>query len=163
MHMMHFHFFFPAEDGIRGGHVTGVQTCALPIYSASHADVISVPERLVAKVPESVPLNQAAFTTLAAIAIQGIRQADLRMGESCLIIGMGLIGQMTYKILEASGMNPIGVDISGAKTEQAKSAGIEHVYNRNMPGIEEKVSQFTDGYGVDAVIITAGTSSLDPV
>src|SRR5690625_5951248 len=60
-------------------------------------------------------------------------------------------------------MNPIGVDISGAKTEQAKSAGIEHVYNRNMPGIEEKVSQFTDGYGVDAVIITAGTSSLDPV
>src|SRR5690625_542482 len=131
--------------------------------SASHADVISVPERLVAKVPESVPLNQAAFTTLAAIAIQGIRQADLRMGESCLIIGMGLIGQMTYKILEASGMNPIGVDISGAKTEQVKSAGIEHVYNRNMPGIEEKVSQFTDGYGVDAVIITAGTSSLDPV
>src|SRR5690625_86837 len=131
--------------------------------SASHADVISLHERLVAKVPESVPLNQAAFTTLAAIAIQGIRQADLRMGESCLIIGMGLIGQMTYKLLEPSGMNPIGVDISGAKTEQAKSAGTEHVYNRNMPGNGENVSQFTDGYGVDAVIITAGTSSLDPV
>lgn len=131
--------------------------------TAKHADVIAVPKNLAVKVPEGVPLKDAAFTTIAAIAIQGIRQADLRLGENCLIIGMGLIGQLTYKILEASGMNPIGIDISDVQVQQAKKAGIEHVYNRNMPEIADIISQFTDGHGTDAIIITAGSSSLDPI
>src|SRR5690625_3270011 len=63
--------------------------------TAKHADVIAVPKNLAVKVPEGVPLKDAAFTTIAAIAIQEIRQADLRLGENCLIIGMGLIGQLT--------------------------------------------------------------------
>jgi polar amino acid transport system substrate-binding protein len=131
--------------------------------SAKHADVVSVPVNLAVKIPEHVSLKDAAFTTIAAIAIQGIRQADLSLGENCLIIGMGLIGQLTYKILEASGINPIGVDISDGQIAAAKQAGIEHVYNRGSIGIEETISNFTDGYGADAIIITAGTSSLDPV
>lgn len=130
---------------------------------AKHADVVSIPVKLAVKVPESVDLKEASFTTIGAIAIQGIRQADLTLGESCLIIGMGLIGQLTYKILEASGMKPIGVDISEAQVESAKKAGIKEVYGRNMPGIEEKILSFSDGHGVDAILITAGTSSLDPV
>jgi predicted dehydrogenase/threonine dehydrogenase-like Zn-dependent dehydrogenase len=131
--------------------------------TASHADVIAVPVNLAVKVPKNVDLKHAAFSTIASIAIQGIRQAELKLGENCLIIGMGIIGQLTYKILEASGMNPIGVDISEAQVKQSKDAGIKNVYNRNQEGIDEIIMNFTKGYGADAIIITAGTSSLDPV
>jgi polar amino acid transport system substrate-binding protein len=131
--------------------------------SASHADVISVPVNLAVKVPKTLELKQAAFATIASIAIQGIRQADLRFGENCLIIGMGIIGQITYKILEASGMNPIGVDVSEEMVKQSRNAGISNVYNRNQDGIDEIILQYTHGFGADAVIITAGTSSLDPI
>ncbi|MFC2175556.1 bi-domain-containing oxidoreductase [Bacteroidota bacterium] len=131
--------------------------------SACHADVISVPVNLCAKVPDNVDLKHAAFTTIASIAIQGVRQAELRMGENCLIIGMGLIGQMTSKILNASGIRAIAVDVSEGQIQQSKSVGIKDVYNRNLPGIEDLIAKFSDGNGVDAIIITAGTSSLDPV
>lgn len=130
---------------------------------AFHADVIAVPKNLAVKVPKSVDIKQAAFSTIAAIAIQGIRRADIRMGENCLIIGMGLVGQLTYKILENSGMYPIGIDISQQQIDQSKIAGIEQVYNRNQEGIDQIIINFTNGYGADAIIITAGTSSLDPV
>ncbi len=131
--------------------------------TASHADVVAVSELLCVKLTEETELQQAAFTTIAAIAIQGIRQAKLRFGENCVIIGMGLLGQLTYKILESSGMYPIGIDISDAQVEAAKKAGITKVYNRNTKGIEQLIQQHTGGHEADAVIITAGTSSLDPV
>ena len=130
---------------------------------AFHADVVAVPVNLAVKVPKTIDLKQAAFSTIASIAIQGIRQAELKMGENCLIIGMGIIGQLTYKILEASGMDPIGVDVSKGQVKQSKDAGIKNVYNRDQEGIEEIIMNFAKGYGADAIIITAGTSSLDPV
>lgn len=130
---------------------------------ACHADIIAVTENLCAKVSEQVALKHAAFSTIAAIAIQGMRQADLRMGENCLIIGMGLLGQLTAKILMASGIRPICVDVSAQQVEQSRKSGIKDVYERNAPGIEEAIMKFSRGHGVDAVIITAGTSSLDPV
>ncbi len=131
--------------------------------SASHADVVSVPVNLCVKVPENVDLKHAAFTTIAAIAIQGIRQAELKMGENCLIIGMGLLGQLTAKILKASGIKAICVDVSDKQVAQSLETGIENVYNRNTAGIEDLIQQFSNGNGVDSVIITAGTSSLDPI
>ncbi|MFY0698218.1 MAG: bi-domain-containing oxidoreductase [Balneola sp.] len=131
--------------------------------SARHAEVVSVPINLSVKVPKNVSLKHAAFTTIGAIAIQGIRQAELSLGENCLIIGMGLIGQITYKILEASGNYPIGIDISQSHVDQAKEIGLQNVYNRNLEGIEDIIESFTNGYGADSIIITAGTSSLDPV
>ncbi len=149
-----------------GEGVTGFQVgdwVACGGSTASHADVVSVPTNLAVKVPQTVDLKQAAFSTIAAIAIQGIRQADLRMGENCLIIGMGIIGQITYKILELSGMKPIGIDLSEDQVRLSKSAGINHVYNRNQNGLDATILEFTKGQGADAVIITAGTSSLDPV
>ena len=131
--------------------------------SACHADIVSVPKNLCVKVPESVALDQAAFTTIGSIAIQGIRQAEMSLGENCLIIGMGIIGQLSARILKASGINAIAVDVSDKQIELCKTCGIENVYNRNQAGIAEIVKNFTNGYGVDAVLITAGTPSLDPV
>ncbi len=130
---------------------------------AYHAEVVSVPVNLAVKVSENVDLRQAAFSTLAAIAIQGIRQADLKLGENCLIIGMGIIGQLTYKILETAGIFPIGIDISEQTVNQARNSGIEKVYNRYQEGLEDIILAHATGNGVDAIIITAGTSSLDPV
>jgi len=130
---------------------------------AFHADVVSVYENLCVKVSNDIDFKQASFSTIASIAIQGIRQADLRFGENCVIIGMGLIGQLTYKILEASAIYPIGIDISDEQLQIAKNAGITNVYNRNHEGLEELIRKHTNGAGSDAVIITAGTSSNDPV
>jgi len=131
--------------------------------AAPHADVVSVPVNLAVKVAENVDLRQAAFATIAAIAIQGIRQADIQMGSNCLIIGMGLIGQITCLILQASGIDPMGIDISEHQLEISKAAGIDNVYNRKQEGVENIVHRHSNGYGADAVIITAGTASLDPV
>lgn len=131
--------------------------------SASHADVVAVPVNLAVKIPKELSLQEAAFTTLGAIAMQGIRQAELKVGESCLIIGMGLIGQITAKILQASGIRAIGVDVSETALSQCKTAGIAPVYLRSQAGIEDLITEFSGGFGVDAVLITAGSSSLDPI
>lgn len=131
--------------------------------TASHADVVSVPVNLAVKLDENVDLKEAAFTTLGSIAMQGVRQAECVVGETCLIIGMGIIGQITYKILQASGLNPVGIDVSDQQLKLAQKAGISNVYNRNQEGLDAILSNFSRGHGMDSVIITAGTNSLDPV
>jgi predicted dehydrogenase/threonine dehydrogenase-like Zn-dependent dehydrogenase len=130
---------------------------------AYHADVVSVYKNLCVKVPENVELKHAAFTTIASIAIQGIRQADLRFGESCVIIGLGLVGQITIQILNAAGVKTIGVDIDDRQVEAAVRNGAVLSLNRTQSGIERIILNETLGMGADAVIITAGSSSLDPV
>ena len=131
--------------------------------TAFHADVVAVPENLCCKIPLGVELEEASFATIASIAIQGIRQSELNTGENCAIIGMGLIGQLTAKILDASNILPIGIDISEKQVMKSKNAGIKNVYHREQAGLYDKIMDLTNGYGVDSVIITAGTSSLDPI
>ncbi len=131
--------------------------------NAVHADVVSVPVNLCVKVAKRTDLKHAAFSTIAAIAIQGIRQADLKFGENCVVIGLGLIGLFTVQILEASGINVIGVDVNDEQIKKADTLGCGYHINRNNPGIERIINKRTDGIGADAVIITAGSSSTDPV
>lgn len=130
---------------------------------AYHADVVSVNRNLCVKVPDNVDLGHAAFTTIASIAIQGIRQADLKFGENCTVVGLGLIGLITIEVLKASGIKAIGVDINQEQVDKAKEIGADLSINRNNEGISQTITDFTGGYGTDAVIITAGTSSIDPV
>jgi polar amino acid transport system substrate-binding protein len=130
---------------------------------AVHAEIVAVPKNLCVKLEDGVPLNEAAFTTLGAIALQGIRQADLRLGESCAVIGLGLIGQLTIQMLNAAGIKSIGIDIDKNMVKLAKELGASHAIERNTEGIENSIRELTKGYGVDAVIITAATSSTDPV
>jgi len=130
---------------------------------AYHADIVSVLRNLCVKVPKTIHLKHAAFATVASIAIQGIRQADVRLGETCAIIGLGLIGQITIQVLKASGIRVVGVDIQQEQVQAALKNGADLALNRNQLGIENAINDFTNGIGVDAVLITAGTSSLDPV
>ncbi|MBX7045891.1 MAG: bi-domain-containing oxidoreductase [Ignavibacteria bacterium] len=130
---------------------------------AYHADIVSVYKNLCVKIPKSVDLRFGAMTTIAAIAIQGIRQAELSFGETAVVIGLGLIGQLTMQILEASGIKAIGVDISKSQVDLANKIGIGTAYERNRDDVEGIIREATKGIGADAVIITAGTNSLDPV
>lgn len=131
--------------------------------TASHAEVVSVPVNLCVKLAPDADLRQAAYNTLGAIAFQGVRQADLRLGETCAVIGLGLLGQLTGLLLRASGVRTIGIDIDPAMVEAAQKHCANFAFSRDSIGIEEKVSAFTDGLGCDAVIITAGSTSLDPI
>jgi len=108
-------------------------------------------------------LKAAAFNTLGAIAMQGVRQADLHLGESCVVIGLGLIGQLTALLLKAGGIRVIGIDVDEQVVRIAGEHCVDLAVARNDARIEERVASFTGGLGVDAVIITAGTDSLDPV
>jgi predicted dehydrogenase/threonine dehydrogenase-like Zn-dependent dehydrogenase len=130
---------------------------------AYHADVVAVNRNLCIKLPDNIDVGQAAFTTIAAIAIQGIRQADLRFGENCTVIGLGLIGLITVEVLKASGIKAIGVDVNEAQVKKAQEIGADLALLRSNDGIVQTITDFTNGYGTDAAIITAGTSSLDPV
>jgi len=130
---------------------------------ANHAEVISVPENLAVHVPKTISMSDAAYTTIGSIALQGVRQADLRLGESCVVIGLGLIGQLTVQILLASGVKVIGVDIDPDSVELALKSGIDLAYKRGDGREEKSIIEYTGGVGSDAVIITAATSSLDPV
>jgi polar amino acid transport system substrate-binding protein len=130
---------------------------------AFHAEVSAVPENLVVKVSNDIDMLEASYTTIGSIALQGVRQSDLKLGENCLVIGLGLIGQITMQILEAAGVNVIGVDIDKEKVEIAKKIGFENCFERQNSDITNHIEQLTNGFGVDAVIITAATDSNDPV
>lgn len=131
--------------------------------TAAHAEIVGVPVNLCVKLPSDADLRQSAYNTLGAIALQGVRQADLRLGETCAVIGLGLLGQITCLLLKASGVKVIGIDIDAetVKIAQAKCADVAMA--RDAAGIEDRIFQFTSGLGCDAVIITAATPSLDPV
>lgn len=130
---------------------------------ASHAEIVAVPVNLCVKLSDNADLSQACYNTLGAIALQSIRQADLRLGETCAVIGLGLLGQLVCLQLKASGINVIGIDVdeNAVLTAQAHCADLGLV--RNAPGIHDKIHDFTGGLGVDAVIIAAATDSLDPI
>jgi predicted dehydrogenase/threonine dehydrogenase-like Zn-dependent dehydrogenase len=131
--------------------------------SANHAEVIAVPKNLCAHIPAGVSYEQASFSTLGSISMQGVRQADLRMGENCVVIGLGLLGQLSMQLLQAGGIKAIGVDIDSKQVASALKNGLTHCYERNREDLEQVVINHTNGYGCDAVIITAATSSTDPI
>ncbi|HEY6184183.1 MAG TPA: bi-domain-containing oxidoreductase, partial [Terriglobales bacterium] len=130
---------------------------------ASHAGVITVPQNLIVKVADSVGLDAAAFTTLGAIAMQGVRQANPRLGESVCVIGLGLLGQITAQILRANGCQVFGVDTAESMVALAAQHGCHSARTRSDAGLDSALAAFTGGRGFDSVIITAATQSTDPV
>ena len=130
---------------------------------ASHAEVVAVPVNLCVKLINDADLSLACYNTLGAIAMEGVRQADLRLGETCAVIGLGLIGQLACLELQASGVRVVGIDVSEAAVKQAAAHCADLAFTRSTPGIDENIKSYTYGLGVDAVIIAAATTSLDPV
>ena len=112
------------EVGENGGifQVGDRVACAGAGY-ANHAEYNFVPKNLAVKIPTNVSFEDASYATLGAIALQGIRQADLRLGESCVVIGLGLLGQLTIQMLNVAGIKTIGLDISQQAVTLAKKSG----------------------------------------
>jgi predicted dehydrogenase/threonine dehydrogenase-like Zn-dependent dehydrogenase len=129
---------------------------------ANHAEIVSVPEKLAIKIPSDVSFEDASYTTVASIAMQGVRQADPRIGESVAVIGLGLLGIITIQLLKASGCRVAGIDINENLFEQAKKFGADECYKSSPESINSLLA-FTRGMGFDSVIITAGTSSSAPM
>jgi len=130
---------------------------------AGHAEVIFVPKNLCVRIPDKVEFDYAAFTTLGAIAIQGVRQAQLTLGETAAVIGLGVVGQLTVQIVKAAGCRVMGIDIDPWKTELAKGLGIDTGVVKSEGNILKEIKAFSGGREIDAVIITAQTSSNNPV
>jgi polar amino acid transport system substrate-binding protein len=129
---------------------------------AVHAEYITVPRHLVAHVPEGVSLEAAAYTTLGAIALNGVRQAEVRIGESVLVIGLGLLGLLAVQLLRAAGCRVVGMDKRSDTFALALQLGCEHAVLNTWEAVED-VRRWTRGVGVDAVIITAATPSNEPL
>ena len=130
---------------------------------ANHAEVVGVARNLSVRVPDAVRLEDAAFVTIGAVALQGVRIADVRIGEACVVIGLGLVGQVTVQLLRAAGCRVFGVDIAPDKVELARAQGAEDACLRSDPDLLERIRAFSNGRGGDAILITAASSSSDPV
>lgn len=129
---------------------------------ASHAEVLAVPKNLCVRLPAQVNFDAAAFSTLGAIALQGIRLTEPTLGESVVIIGLGLIGQLAVQLLKANGCRVFGIDLDEKKIELARQFGAD---TGCAPGDDTKraVMEWSRGRGADAVLITAASSSNQPV
>lgn len=130
---------------------------------AVHAEFACVPRLLVARIPSNaVSFEEAAFTTLGAVALHGVRNADVKLGEVVAVIGLGLLGQLTVQILKAAGCCVLGMDISTERVQLALRMGADGA-TTSTSGFQDLCRQYTSGHGVDAVLITAQTSSNDPI
>ncbi|GMU20004.1 MAG: oxidoreductase [Phycisphaerae bacterium] len=130
---------------------------------ACHAEFIFVPRNLCVRVPENVDLKDAAFATVGAIAMNGVRQAGVTIGDSVLVIGLGLVGLLAVEILKAAGCRVIGVDVDAGRVERARQCGADLALTRDHAAIEDAVLHFTGGAGVDAAYVAASTASADPM
>jgi predicted dehydrogenase/threonine dehydrogenase-like Zn-dependent dehydrogenase len=142
-------------------HVGDRVACAGVGY-ASHAEILAVPKNLCVRLPDEVSFDSAAFGTLGAIAMQGVRLAEPTLGESVVVIGLGLIGQVTAQLLRANGCRVFGIDLDAQKIELAKQFGADGGCAPDDDA-QRRVMEWSRGYGADAVLITAATSSNAPV
>ncbi len=127
--------------------------------NGNHAEYVSVPKNLVAKIPDNVSDEEAVFTVIGAIGLQGIRLANPTFGETVVVVGLGLIGLITAQLLNANGCQVIGFDFDSAKVSLAKSFGIDAVNPAEGTDQVAYVNNATDAVGADAVIITASNKS----
>ncbi len=136
--------------------------CAGQDY-ASHADIVSIPQNLIVKIPDNVSAEEAAFTTLGAIALQGVRQAEPLLGEKVCVIGLGLLGQITCQLLKANGCAVLGIDLNPDLIKLANETAADIAIQRDDANLLAACNNFTNGHGFDAVIITAAAPSNDPI
>ena len=128
---------------------------------ANHSEINYVPKNLMVKIPDGVDDIDASFVTVGAIALQGVRQTEPKLGEKIAVMGLGLLGQLTVQLLKANGCKVIGSDIDPDKLALAKRLGADEVCHAS--DIIKRANEFSNGYGVDAVIIAASTPSNQPV
>jgi predicted dehydrogenase len=130
---------------------------------ANHAEVNAVPANLVVPLPASVSYQEGCFATLGAIALHGVHNAKLTVGDRVLIIGLGLVGQLAAQLARAAGAQVMGVDYDADRLTLAQELGCHHTQNLSHKGTSHVVETFTQGRGFDAILICAATESNAPI
>lgn len=146
-----------------GSGVSGFKRGDRVVSNGSHADVVLVPDNLCAKIPDSVDDETAAFTVLASIGLQGVRLIKPTLGETVAVIGVGLIGLLTVQILKAHGCHVLALDIDSKNLAIAEMFGAATHKIEDDDGAINAGLTYSEGFGVDAVVITASTKSSSPV
>jgi polar amino acid transport system substrate-binding protein len=131
--------------------------------TAAHAEINFIPENLCTKIPDNLSYKEASFAGLGAIAMQGIRNACVDKGHKVGVIGLGLIGQLTIRILKAYECEVLGMDIDDYKLSLARESGFLHLANSLRDNVQSQVRDFTGGRGLDSVIITAASKDNKPI
>lgn len=149
---------------IEVGHgVDGFSVGDRVLSNGHHAEIVCVPQNLCAKIPDSVPFDYASFGVVASIGLQGIRLIAPTLGECFVVTGLGLIGLLCVQILRANGCNVLGIDFDSCKCELARQFGADSVDLSKGEDPILAAERFSDGKGVDGVLITASTKSNEPV
>lgn len=148
------------EAGRDSGFAVGDRVACGGAGFANHAEYDAVPRNLLAKIPDGVSFADAACATVGAIALQGVRQCDVRLGETVAVIGLGLMGILAVQMLKASGCRVVGFDPNATRCKLAEDLGCDRAVSGNLSG---EALSFSGGHGVDAVLITAATRSDEPV
>lgn len=143
--------------------VPGDKVACMGSGLASHAEYVVIPKNLAVVVPPAVLLEEAVFAALACIAMQGIRRLDLSPGERIGVIGLGLIGRLTLRLLCAMGYEPFGMDINPERSRMAQEVDRVESWTLSSVDSSKKVRDLTDGRGLDGVVICAATHSQDPI
>lgn len=145
-------------DGFRAGDRVACAGAGI----ANHAELIDVPVNLAVRIPDGLGTGAASTVTLGAIALQGVRRVQPTLGESVAVVGLGILGQLAVQLLHASGARVIGSDLDPRRIETARAHGLAHGIG---PGEDfpARVHELTDGFGADAVLITAATESDEVV
>ena len=138
--------------------VSGIKKGDRVISNGPHAEIVRVPANLVAKIPNEVSDDEAVFTVIGSIGLQGMRLCNPTYGETIVVFGLGLVGLITVQLLKANGVNVFGIDIDDNKCKIANSIGIRTL-NPEIEDIEEIIHESTGGNGADGVIITAASKS----
>jgi len=142
------------------GYAVGDRVACAGAGMANHAEINAVPKNLCVPIPAAVGNQEASFVTLGAIALQGVRQAKLTLGERVVVMGLGLVGLLTVQLLKASGCRVLGFDPNPERAKLAAGLGADITVS---DGLLEAVLGFTGGHGADAVILTAATKSSQPL
>lgn len=146
-----------------GASVEGFSLNDRVISNGKHADYVSVPKNLCAKIPDGVDDESAAFTVIGAIALQGIRLVQPTLGETVVVTGLGLIGLVAVQLLRAHGCRVLGIDFDESKIALAREFGAETVSLARGEDPVAAAQRYSRGRGVDAVLITASTKSSEPI
>ncbi|MDM8538951.1 Gfo/Idh/MocA family oxidoreductase, partial [Desulfobacterales bacterium HSG17] len=146
-------------ENVRGFRIGDRVACGGAGY-ANHAEYNYIPKNLVVKIPENVSFEDASCTTVGSIAMQGVRQCNVRLGEIVCVMGLGLLGILAVQMLKSSGVKVIGFDPNPERCKLAEEMGADFTADKDL---ESVCTDFSDGYGVDAVLITAATKSNEPV
>lgn len=133
------------------------------VSNASHAEIVSAPTNLCARIPDNVTDEDATFTVVGAIALQGIRLAQPTLGETVVVTGLGLIGLLTVQLLKAHGCRVLGIDFDPAKLALAERFGAATFRLSDDADPVAEAMRFSRNVGVDAVIVTASTGSSEPI